>query len=217
LKLGEDLAEGGKVAEGLRHCREAVEIYRSLRKTNVGDPDLLGWHAGGLGAMARVLTQIRDHAWALALSREACHTVESAVAADPSNNLNQRLLSRMIYHLGRALMDAGKLDEARRALDEARQIPEEILAKTPGDVEGRMSLGHVSFRLGKAHEGLANREVHARRAAYWREAHAWYQCGHSLYRELAASGYRPSDMLRSAAEADRHAARLIQWTHCLTR
>lgn len=172
-QLGHALVEGGRIDEGLKYLREAIEridaepsltplykIYQSIAH---------GWVGEGLerkGKNANALTEYEE-------GKEA---ITSARAAGANDLRSQVYYCGSTDRLAEALLKSGSPTEARKQFEECRGILEPLLQANPDNEEVLYALaetytgeGDVSVRLAKG------TQQHARNSSDWNAASEWYQ------------------------------------------
>jgi hypothetical protein len=146
-------------------------------------------------AMASLLADTKDTDSALAQDQEALSSFQKLAAADPANAQFQIDIAVVRSNIGDILLGAGKPADALEPLRLSAAAAQTMAdAKNPKSRIGFILISD-QFLLGKANVMLAS-SAKTEKAAYCREASAWFQkClpGFEFLRDHAPSGYKGAD------------------------
>jgi eukaryotic-like serine/threonine-protein kinase len=181
--------------QALALYKKAIATLQVLLDADPNNTDFRRMVAYDEFAMASLLADTKDTDSALAQDQEALSSFQKLAAADPANAQFQIDIAVVRSNIGDILLGAGKPADALEPLRLSAAAAQTMAdAKNPKSRIGFILISD-QFLLGKANVMLAS-SAKTEKAAYCREASAWFQkClpGFEFLRDHAPSGYKGAD------------------------
>jgi eukaryotic-like serine/threonine-protein kinase len=181
--------------QALALYKKAIATLQVLLDADPNNTDFRRMVAYDQFSMAGLLAQTKDTDTALAQDQEALSSFHRLAAADPANAQFQLDIAVVRSNIGDILLGAGRPSDALEPLRLSATA-----AQTMADANNPKSrIGFIlisdQFLLGKAYVILAS-SVKTEKAAYCREASAWFQkClpGFEFLRDHGPAGYKGAE------------------------
>jgi serine/threonine protein kinase/Flp pilus assembly protein TadD len=168
----------GKPEQACRLLEQAIEHQQAALRVNPRSKTALGMLRNHYSILSEdVLRALGEHREALKMAQEGLVVAQKLAAEFPEVPRYEDAVADSQHGLGRILAESGQLDEAEKALRQARTLREKAVKRSPGvsPLRGLLgetctSLGDVLSRTGRDREALVEYrralELDPRNAAY---------------------------------------------------